>query len=114
MSDEFADNENYCKIRDHLTFHCVITKENIEALHIVSVISDTKDQKKFMWYYIVGQIMIIISSKDSCQKSSKDSLNTQEKHRTFSVAIKKEDKCGIIETYRIKSFDIMRLMERSL
>lgn len=80
----------------------------------MSVISYTKDQKKFMWYYIVGQIMITISSKDSYQKSSKDSLNTQEKHRTFSAPIKKEDKCGIIETYRIKSFDIMRLMESSL
>ena len=38
FSDEFADNGNYCKIWDHITFYCVITQENIETPHIVSVI----------------------------------------------------------------------------
>ena len=34
-------------------------------LHIMFVISDTKHQKKFLWYKIVDQIMITISSKES-------------------------------------------------
>ena len=59
LSDEFADNENYCIFRDHC--HCTEIY-NIGVPHIVSVISDTRHQKKFMCNCIVDQIMVIISS----------------------------------------------------
>ena len=51
LSDEFGNDENYCINRDHRDR---AKKYNIKVPHIVSVISDTKYQKKI---YVVSQWM---------------------------------------------------------
>ena len=97
LSDEFAGDENYPIIRNH----CHHTENyNIEVPHIVSVISDTKHQKKFPCIFIVDQIMVIISSKELAEefkKQSECSGKNTKKHRTFLIPIKNET-----ETYKLK------------
>ena len=78
LSDEFAGDENYPIIRNH----CLHTENyNIEVPHIMSVISDTKHQKKFPCIFIVDQIMVIISSKELAEEFKKQSECSGKKHK---------------------------------
>ena len=78
LSDEFAADENYPIIRNH----CHHTENyNIEVPHIVSVISNTKHQKKFPCSFIVDQIMVIISSKELAEEFKKQSECSGKKHK---------------------------------
>ena len=78
LSDEFASDKNYSIIRNH----CHHTENyNTDVPHIVSVISDTKHQKKFPCIFIVDQIMVIISSKELAEEFKKQSECSGKKHK---------------------------------
>ena len=105
-----------------ITMMAAITQENVEGLHIVSVIKYTKHKKKtpkenpaafqsgsnYDYHFIVKELV------EYFEGQLRYLGENTEKYITFLVPVKKENESGRTITYKIKFINSVKLMVSSL
>ena len=94
----------------------VTTPENMEALHMISIIYNTKYQKRFLWCSLINHDyhFIIKDLAEELEGQFECLEEITEKYITFSIPIKKEFENNRNITYKTRFIDSVRFMARAV
>ena len=94
----------------------VTTPENMEALHMMFIIYNTKYQKRFLWCSLINHDyhFIIKDLAEELEGQFECLEEITEKYITFSIPIKKEFENNRNITYKTRFIDSVRFMARAV